>query len=60
MQIFKAAPGMIKPKVPASAFRVKIATSEPLKRVTEGIFKSVSYFTEADKKFTIQYLKQKF
>jgi hypothetical protein len=40
--------------VPASVFMVKIAASEPLKRVTERMF-ILSNFTEATKKFTMNY-----
>jgi hypothetical protein len=48
-------------RVPVSVFRVKIAASGHLKRVTERIFRisMYSYFIEESKKFIIKYFNSK-
>jgi hypothetical protein len=41
-------------RVLVSVFRVRMTTSDPLKRVTEGIFRITSNFMEASKSFTVK------
>jgi hypothetical protein len=45
--------------VPVSVFMVKMAASEPLKRVTRRILELVSIFVEASKKFKMKYHNSK-